>query len=454
MAAWFNANSTPGANIHQLYKLGDGGSVTKWTANPGNPGEPDQGLNPIDLTFFNNAVWFSGETTGSGNQLFKLGSDGSVTQWTNIHLGLNGLFGDNQDPDLTFFNNALWFNGTIAGGVNSGGNELKQLFKLGADGSVTKWTADPGAGFGLDPSSMTVFNSALWFDGDTPGNGVQLYKLGNDGSVTKWTSIGGGFFTHEMVVFDNALWFNGFDSTTSQQQLYKLGDDGSVTKWTADPGFAGDGLKPQNLTVFDDALWFAGLTPANGFQLFKLGNDGSVTKWTSIGNSFQPTDLTVFNDALWFNGNDTTGGRFQLYKLGADGSVTKWTANPGFGGDGLDPVNLTVFNGALWFKGSTPAHGNQLFKLGNDGSVTQWTDIFGGGTGLSPIPLSRAGTAGFDSDSTPLSVANNGLWFGGQNPNGLGFELYKLGTDGSFTFWKDINPGPDGSIPKDWAILG
>src|SRR5215813_12377366 len=159
-----------------------------------------------------------------------------------------------------------------------------------------------------------------------------------------------------------------------------------------------------------------------------------------------PQDMTVFNNALWFEGFNTTTNQFQLYKLGFDGSVTKWTANPGVG-TGLGPTNMTVFNGALWFDGLTPTHGTQLFKLGNDGSVTQWTDI---GTNLSPIPVS---TAANDPDSTPLSTANNALWFQANNPT-AGLELYKLGADGSFTFWKDINPGAANSVPHDWAVLG
>jgi len=109
---------------------------------------------------------------------------------------------------------------------------------------------------------------------------------------------------------------------------------------------------------------------------------------------------------------------------------------------------MTVFNGALWFEGVTPAHGFQLFKLGNDGSVTKWTDI---GDGLNPIPVS---TDAEDPDSTPLSTFNNALWFNARNPANGGVELYKLGADGSFTFWKDINPGAANSFPRDWAVLG
>ena len=94
MTAWFSASSAGSGT--QLYKLGNDESVTKWT-------DPGFSLNPQDLTFFNNAVWFGGETA-TGLQLFKLGADGSVTQWTSI--------GNNFLPqDLTVFNDALWFDG-------------------------------------------------------------------------------------------------------------------------------------------------------------------------------------------------------------------------------------------------------------------------------------------------------------------------------------------------------
>src|SRR5215471_8769895 len=98
MTAWFSAYSTPFTGIRQLYKLGDDGSVTKWTADPGNGAFPTEGLDPSDLTFFNNAVWFGGETSNSGYQLFNLGNDGSVTKWTSIDGNLN-------PHDLTVFNN-------------------------------------------------------------------------------------------------------------------------------------------------------------------------------------------------------------------------------------------------------------------------------------------------------------------------------------------------------------
>src|SRR5262249_45584866 len=90
---------------------------------------------------------------GSTTQLYKLGADQSVMQWTAI---------DNLSPfDLTEFDGNVWFGGNTA-------TQGNQLYKLGFDGSVTKWTATNPAGGGLDPIDLTVFNDALWFNGVTP----------------------------------------------------------------------------------------------------------------------------------------------------------------------------------------------------------------------------------------------------------------------------------------------
>src|SRR5262249_27020101 len=166
---------------------------------------------------------------GSSTQLYKLGADQSVTQWTALNTGPgHGLTGP---PDLTEFDGNVWFNGDT-----SFGTQGRQLFKLGFDGSVTQWTAiNPGVQ-GLDPFDLTDFNDALWCDAGTPTQGFQLLKWGNDGSVTQWTALNTGVI----------------------------------------------GLAPFNLTDFNNAMWFDGLTPNQGIQLFKLGNDGSVTQWTAI----------------------------------------------------------------------------------------------------------------------------------------------------------------------------
>src|SRR5262249_1190850 len=88
---------------------------------------------------------------------------------------------------------ALWFRGDIASGA--------QLFKLGADGSVTQWTAVSGgfnpllvsqAADDLDSTPSSIFENAAWLQGNSTATGTELYKLGADGSVTLWKDINPG----------------------------------------------------------------------------------------------------------------------------------------------------------------------------------------------------------------------------------------------------------------------
>jgi len=217
------------------------------------------GLNPADITDFNGNAWFSGDTAGAlGRQLYKLGFDGSVTQWTAIN-NLDPTVGGNG-VSFTDFNNAMWFNGNAPG-------QGSQLYKLGFDGSVTKWTALNTGGGGLQPANMFEFAGALWFNGNTGAGGQQLFKLGADGSVTQWTAInpGGGGFAPQLV---------------SQGAFFGLGDQDSTPS-----------------SIFENAAWLSGVSPTSGRELYKLGADGSVTLWKDInpgaGSSF-PADWARF----------------------------------------------------------------------------------------------------------------------------------------------------------------
>jgi len=58
--------------------------------------------------------------------------------------------------------------------------------------------------------------------------GFQLYQLGADQSVTQWTAIGdvgapGGFNPLDLTEFNGAVWFEGFTGLFTVGQLYKLG---------------------------------------------------------------------------------------------------------------------------------------------------------------------------------------------------------------------------------------
>jgi ELWxxDGT repeat protein len=70
--------------------------------------------------------------------------------------------------------------------TNALGSELWRL--NGVDGSVLLWAdinpGAPGSFPGNDSGLDNPFNNALWFDAFRPATGFELYKLGADGSVT------------------------------------------------------------------------------------------------------------------------------------------------------------------------------------------------------------------------------------------------------------------------------
>src|SRR5262249_34304449 len=151
----------------------------------------------------------------------------------------------------------MWFNGNAPG-------QGAQLYKLGNDGSVTKWTAINTGGVGLQPQNMFEFAGALWFNGNTGAGGPQLFKLGADGSVTQWTAVAGGF--------DPLL--------VSQGAQFGIGDPDSTPS-----------------SIFENAAWLSGVSPTTGSELYKLGADGSVTLWKDINpgvGSSNPQDWARF----------------------------------------------------------------------------------------------------------------------------------------------------------------
>jgi ELWxxDGT repeat protein len=99
---------------------------------------------PFQFIEFNNALWFTASKPDQGTELWKLGADGSVTQWTDINPGAASA----SPRDFFEFENALWF--------RADGDDGNELYKLSADGSVTQWSdIFPGPGSG-NPSDGVV----------------------------------------------------------------------------------------------------------------------------------------------------------------------------------------------------------------------------------------------------------------------------------------------------------
>ena len=117
--------------------------------------------NPISLTVYNGALYFSANS-GSGNyKLYKYDGTG-ITQISNINSG-----GDDWPDRLTVYNNALYFSAN-----NSSAHS--KLYKY--DGTSIIQISDIYSGGSDDPSSFTEYNGALYFSANN-GSGYKLYKF-------------------------------------------------------------------------------------------------------------------------------------------------------------------------------------------------------------------------------------------------------------------------------------
>ena len=101
--------------------------------------------------------------------------------------------------------------------------------------------------------------------------------------------------------------------------------------------------------------------------------------------------------------------------------MTLWTANPSFT-VGFLSLDLTEFNGNVWFLGATAtvAEGFQLYKLGFDGSVTKWTAINPAGGGLNPMRAVSSLPMMIRASEPPMKVRRS---MGLRNPGSMSIIL-------------------------------
>ncbi len=205
------------------------------------------------------------------------------------------------------------------------------------------------------------------------------------------------------------------------------------------PGQAGS--SPGKLTNMNGTLFFSAISDGNsGRELWK--SDGTVTgtvlvKDINPGGGSIPQQLTDVNGTLFFGADDGATGR-ELWKSDGTtaGTVLVKDINPGAAGAlPLLAITITDVNGTAFFNADDGTIGLELWK--SDGTTA--------GT-----VLVKDINAGPDS-SLPLapSLTNvNGTLFFGADESTAGLELWKSdGTAGGTVLVKDINPGPSGSLP-------
>ncbi len=322
----------------------------------------------------------------------------------------------------------------------------------------------------------------------------QLYTT--DGvSATLITSMVKRYDSASAVVYKNKLYFTGVNA------------DNDVELWVTDGTAAGTSLvqniattgssTPASLFVFDNKLYFTADDGVNGRELWS--SDGAANHATIVTNIDGAATSSIAADAAFFQEEDNvyfaaTNNKTGLYKLTTMGiSLVK----NNLGDEILLDANLycaslgskvvfTVKNGKNIFTGSAELwvtdgteSGTMVLKKFGTGSYSMFPsfvlfknflyfdgfDLAGSGIELWRTDATAANTKLFKdidpeagASSAPILlnsvVLNNKLYFGATT-TAYGFELWVTdGTAGNTVLFKDINPGPESSVPIFLIDLG
>ncbi len=272
-----------------------------------------------DFTPFNGKLYFVGEDANSHPQLWVSdGTSAGTSQLAVSNASGSGLFfltsdaGNESSPDLTVFNNRLWFSGRDASGY---------LGLWSSDGTAagTSEMTVPGAWvnglFNVTASpNFAVYGGRLLFVGRDANANWQLFSTDGTSAGTQeiipTTAAATGLFTSplklntilpfnaDFTAFNGMLLFGGVDAA-GQYGLWTTDGTAAGTHEIAVNGANANGVSPENLTVNGNKVLFQGLDAAGVFQLWQT--DGT-TAGTSIvappagsaaASGIQPTAITL-----------------------------------------------------------------------------------------------------------------------------------------------------------------
>jgi ELWxxDGT repeat protein len=353
--------------------------------------------------------------------------------------------------DQNNFFDKLWASDGTGPGTHEVASNLEANppVALGASGSVA-FTA-----FNLSPRGFGIWVS----DGTTAGT----YQAGALPSSS----------TDAVGVVGATAFFELFDFQTRREELWK--SDGTTSG-----------------TGFVTAIAFTTGFTASGNKLFFVANDGTHGEelWASDGTaagtgmvadidpgpgSSNPFDLTDVGGTLYFLAQSSPGAADQLWT--SDGTaagthvVAPALAPDQLAADGGDVVFTGVDdagNYGLWSSDGTTAGTHQIASLPNgsaSGLVLAANTVFFGfypdvsETGDIEIWTSdgtASGTAPIATltDASKLTAVGNRVYFTVDDPV-LGNELFTSdGTAAGTAIVADINPGPNGSFPRNLTAAG
>ena len=298
---------------------------------------------------FNNALWLLGGDSGGTlkNDVWK-SVDGAT--WTQVDSNGSSATGDLNAPwsaryahEVVLFNNAIW----LLGGYD--GTHKNDIWKS-MDG--TSWTEviTTGAKWsGRNGHQVVSFNNTLWLLGGNDGSFKNDVWKSADGET--WTQVDANGSesglnapwsprrTHEVVLFDGAIWLSGGDQGGRKNDVWKSTDGAIWTQVDANGSADGrnapwDARNDHQVVSNNNALWLLGGSGNNNTRKNDIWKSTDGTIWTQVDANGSEDGLNApwsgrlahqvvsFNNALWLLGGNDGSVKNDVWKS-LDGSI--WT---------------------------------------------------------------------------------------------------------------------------------
>ncbi|MCY1045855.1 hypothetical protein OV208_31370 [Corallococcus sp. bb12-1] len=300
---------------------------------------------------------------------------------------------------------------------------------------------------GSRPESLVAVGRQLFYAADDGASGRELWVTDGDerdSRRVKDVRPGGAGSTPRFLTPVGGRLFFVADDGVHGPELWRSDGTSQGTVLVADIRRGAAGSAPDNLTVVGGRLYFTAEDGVRGRELWST--DGTASG-TQLAQEFAPGPASLFLDDLteW-------NGRLALVAYG-DTSVTLWvtggrsgTAQVYFRG----PAQTVLFS-------LTPVGRDRLFFLvdGGQGEADLWVSW---GAPFFTFPL-RHFAGDYPSELTPLGnavyfMAGAEGFFGEPGDQLFGGELWK--SDGTLLGTrrvKDVNPGPEGSLPSGLTAM-
>ena len=342
------------------------------------------GLNPSNLTVFNNKLYFFGTDDNQYVDKLMFTADGSAAGVTVVKQ-IDSVIQYPSLRHLAILNNILIFD-----------NHYKLWKSDGPSAGTTSIATIATSG-----TNYAVLNNKVYFAGDiTNQNPVVDQLWQTDGTISGTTLVKtinptGAASIGNMFVYGGKIYFNATDGVNSSQLWISDGTE-SGTKLLKII-YPSSGTNSRYFVSYNGKVYFAATDAVSGTQLWVT--DGTTTgtlKVTNINASdmgLYPSTFTLFNSKLFFMGIDTTNASYQsFYQLwSTDGTTTgtvkvKTDYTPSNFGGGFMPNSMAVHNNMLYMAGyDSVSATKQLFVT--DGTTAGTTKVTSFPKGLDPSKL-------------------------------------------------------------------